>query len=132
MIVVDSSALIAIAFAEPEKAAFEGIIGGPERCLLSAVNAYETATVLRMRWGPGTVALLRKMLENNRIEIIPFDEEQVLAAAEAYGHYGKGIHSKARLNLADCAAYALAKTMDAPLLFKGDDFAHPDVKVCAS
>ena len=72
------------------------------------------------------------MLENNRIEIIPFDEEQVLAAAEAYGHYGKGIHSKARLNLADCAAYALAKTMDAPLLFKGDDFAHPDVKVCAS
>ncbi len=132
MIVVDSSALIAIAFAEPEKAAFDGIIAGPERCLLSAVNAYETATILRMRWGPGAVALLRKMLENNRIEIIPFDEEQVLAAAEAYGHYGKGIHSKARLNLADCAAYALAKTMDAPLLFKGDDFAHPDVKVCAS
>ena len=132
MIVVDSSALIAIAFAEPEKAAFDGIIASPERCLLSAVNAYETATILRMRWGPGAVALLRKMLENNRIEIIPFDEEQVLAAAEAYGHYGKGIHSKARLNLADCAAYALAKTMDAPLLFKGDDFAHPDVKVCAS
>ncbi len=132
MIVVDSSALIAIAFAEPEKAAFEGIIAGPERCLLSAVNAYETATVLRTRRGLVAVEALWEMLESKGIEIIPFDEMQVLAAAEAYGRYGKGIHSKARLNLADCAAYALAKAMNAPLLFKGDDFAHTDVKVCAS
>jgi ribonuclease VapC len=68
------------------------------------------------------------MLKDNEIEIVPFDEAQVRAAAEAFDRYGKGIHSKARLNLADCAAYALAKSIDAPLLFKGDDFAHTDVK----
>jgi ribonuclease VapC len=50
-----------------------------------------------------------------------FDETQVRAAAVAFDRYGKGIHSKARVNLADCAAHALAMTMNAPLLFKGDD-----------
>ncbi|MGH6848090.1 MAG: hypothetical protein ACREC0_11840 [Methylocella sp.] len=52
------------------------------------------------------------------------------AGAAAFDRYGKGIHSKARLNLADCAAYALAKTMDLPLLFKGDDFTATDVRAC--
>ncbi len=130
MIVLDSSALLAIAFAEPEKEAFEDIIAGARRCLLSAINAHETATVLRLRKGPLAVPAFWRTLERNGIEIVPFDEAQMRAAAEAYGRYGKGIHSKARLNLADCASYALAKTMDAPLLFKGDDFVHTDVKIC--
>ncbi|MGQ0445205.1 MAG: PIN domain-containing protein [Beijerinckiaceae bacterium] len=63
------------------------------------------------------------------IEIVPFDEAQVRAAAAAFDRYGKGIHSKARLNLADCAAYALAKTMNLPLLFKGDNFTETDVQL---
>ena len=132
MIVVDSSALIAIAFAEPEKAAFEGIIAAGSAVPIRRQCLRDGN---RLAHAPGAGAVERlcgKCSKTSGIEIIPFDEEQVLAAAEAYGHYGKGIHSKARLNLADCAAYALAKTMDAPLLFKGDDFAHPDVKVCAS
>jgi ribonuclease VapC len=62
------------------------------------------------------------------IEIVPFDEAQVRAAAVGFGLYGKGLHGKARLNLADCAAYALAKRRDAPLLLKGEDFAHTDVR----
>jgi ribonuclease VapC len=53
---------------------------------------------------------------------------QVREALSAFGLYGKGIHPRARLNLADCAAYALAKTMDWPLLFKADDFAATDIK----
>jgi ribonuclease VapC len=48
----------------------------------------------------------------------------------AYGRYGKGIHPTARLNLGDCAAYALAKSMNAPLLFKGTDFSETDVLTC--
>jgi ribonuclease VapC len=64
------------------------------------------------------------------IETIPFDEAQVRAAAVAFDLYGKGINSRARLNLADCAAYALARTMDAPLLFKGCDFTHTDLRSC--
>jgi ribonuclease VapC len=56
-----------------------------------------------------------------------FFNPQARAAADAFDRYGKGIDSKARLNLADCAAYALARTMNAPLLFKGGDFANTDV-----
>jgi ribonuclease VapC len=55
---------------------------------------------------------------------------QVRAAAAAFDRYGKGIHPNAGLNLADCAAYPLARTMNCPLLFKGDDFTEIDVKVC--
>ncbi|MGH6835068.1 MAG: type II toxin-antitoxin system VapC family toxin [Methylocella sp.] len=130
MIVVDSSALIAILFDEPERQAFQDVITGGERCFMSAVNAHETASVLRVRRGSQAVAWLWQLLAESEIEIVPFDEAQVRAAAAAFDRYGKGIHFKARLNLADCAAYALAKTMDLPLLFIGDDFAATDVRVC--
>ncbi len=56
---------------------------------------------------------------------------QVRAAAVAFDRYGKGVDPKAQLNLADCAAYALAATMRAPLLFKGEDFSETDVELCA-
>ena len=127
MIVVDSSALCAIFFNEPERAAFQLILDREDRRLLSAVNAHETATVLRGKLGRKAVADFWRWLGENGVEVAPFDEFQARAAAAAFDRYGKGINSKARLNLADCAAYALAKTTNAPLLFKGDDFAHTDV-----
>jgi ribonuclease VapC len=96
---------------------------------MSAVNAHETATILRVRHCPQAVARLWQLLTDSEIEIVPFDGVQVRAAA-AFDRYGKGIDPKARLNLADCAAYALAATMNAPLLFKGDDFAATDVRAC--
>jgi ribonuclease VapC len=130
MIVIDSSALLAVLFSEPEKGAFEGAIKGGRLCLISAVSVHETATVLRLRQGVPAVERLWEILRLSQIQVVCFDEAQARAAAEAYGRYGKGIHSKARLNLADCASYALATTMDAPLLFKGDDFVHTDVKIC--
>ena len=61
------------------------------------------------------------------IEIVPFDKAQARAAAEAFDRYGKDIDPKASLNLADCAAYALVRTLDAPLVFKGKDFAQTDI-----
>ncbi len=128
MIVVDSSALLAILFEEPEKQAFEDIIAGSEPCCISAVNVHETAIVLRCRHGITAVARFWQWLTENELEVVPFDEAQVRAAAVAFGRYGKGIHPRARLNLADCAAYALAKTLDAPLLFKGNDFSATDVR----
>ena len=130
MIVVDSSALLAILFREPEEQAFKNIVAGDDRCVLSAVNAHETVTILRVRHGPQAVARLWQLLTESEIEIVPFDEVQVHAAAVAFARYGKGIDPKARLNLADCAAYALAATMNAPLLFKGDDFAATDIRAC--
>ncbi|MCI0598037.1 MAG: type II toxin-antitoxin system VapC family toxin [Beijerinckiaceae bacterium] len=130
MIVADSSALIAVLFEEPEKKAFQDIIDGEERCLLSAVNAHETACILRSRHGVAAVTEFWQWLADNEIEIVPFDEAQVRAAAAAFDRYGKGIHAMARLNLADCAAYALATAMNAPLLFKGEDFTATDVRAC--
>jgi len=130
MIVIDSSALIAVLFAEPEKQTFLDIITGGERCVISAVNAHVTAMVLRSRNGAAAVAGLWQLLSDNDIDIVPFDESQTHAAVAAFDRYGKGIDSKAQLNLADCAAYALAKTMNSPLLFKGNDFAETDTKRC--
>jgi ribonuclease VapC len=126
MIVVDSSALCAVFFNEPEKAAYQAIIDSDDRCLLSAVNAHETACVLRGRLGQQAVVAFWQWLADNVIEVAPFDELQARTAAAAFDRYGKGMNSKARLNLADCAAYALARVMNAPLLFKGDDFSFTD------
>jgi ribonuclease VapC len=128
MIVVDSSALLAILFEEPEKQNFQNVIASDDRCVMSAVNAHETATVLRLRHGLPAVERLWQLLADSEIEIVPFDAVQVRAAAVAFNLYGKGINPKARLNLSDCAAYALAKTLNAPLLFKGDDFTQTDLQ----
>lgn len=130
MIVIDSSALIAILLAEPEKGSFESIIAESDRCVISAVNAHETAMVLRLRNGDLAVDKFWRFLTDSEIEIVPFDEMQVRAAAVAFNVYGKGINPKTRLYLSDCAAYALAKTMDAPLLFKGEDFTGTDLRSC--
>ena len=97
MIVVDSSALIAILLGEPEKQKFEDIIAGGERCVMSAVNAHETACVLRSRLGQPAVARLWQSLTDCEIEIVPFDKVQMRAAAAAFDRYGKGIDPKARL-----------------------------------
>ncbi|MDP3555167.1 type II toxin-antitoxin system VapC family toxin [Methylocystis sp.] len=129
MIVVDSSALIAIVLNEPEREAFEAIVI-VERGVMSAVNVHESACVLRARLGEDGVALMWRLMAEFEIEIAPFDAAQARAAIAAYGRFGKGVDPKARLNLADCAAYALAKTLDYPLLFKGADFSATYVRAC--
>lgn len=131
MIVVDSSALIAILENEPDAAIYATALREADRLLLSAVNLHETAIVLRARRGAAAVLRLWRFLQiENDFEIIPFDEAQARAAIDAFERYGKGIHAEARLNLADCAAYALARTMNAPILFKGGDFSTTDLKSC--
>ncbi|PZR80502.1 MAG: hypothetical protein DLM68_19565 [Hyphomicrobiales bacterium] len=77
MIAVDSSALIAIHFDEPEKQAIQDVIAGGERCFMSAVNAHERTSVLRMRRGSQAVAWLWQLLAEYEIEIVPFDEAQL-------------------------------------------------------
>ncbi len=131
MIVVDTSALVAIFELEPEAAGFAQAIRRAERLFISAMNVHETGIVLRARHGAAAVdRMWRFLLEDNDFEIVPFDEAQARAALSAFDRYGKGVHAKARLNLADCAAYALAKTRDVPSLFKGEDFSATDVRVC--
>ncbi len=62
------------------------------------------------------------------IDVVAFTADHARLAREAYARFGKGSRSRARLNLGDCFSYALAKVKDEPLLFKGDDFTHTDVR----
>jgi ribonuclease VapC len=94
---------------------------------MSALNVHETAIVLRSRRGEEAAAQLWLYLDQAEIEVAPFDREQARVASQAFSRYGKGINSAAKLNLADCAAYALASSLAAPLLFKGSDFSHTDI-----
>lgn len=128
MIVIDSSAVVAIFENEPEEAVFSEVIATASRLVMSAVNVHETATVLRARRGRENEEDFWRFLKVSNIEIVAFDEKQARLAGEAFDRYGKGIHSKARLNLCVCAAYALAKCLSVPLLFKGNDFIHTDVE----
>jgi len=126
LIVVDSSALVAIALWEPEREAFAGAIFRAEKTWLSPTNYLETGMVLNQREFIADRASLDAWLSELTVEV---REDLALhsAAMEAFLLYGKGRHP-ARLNMADCFAYALAAQLDTPLLYKGDDFARTDVR----
>lgn len=128
MMVVDSSAILAILQDEDDAQTFTAAMAAADQLALSAVNAHETTMILRARGGPDSAEDFWHFLAINGIAVASFDEHQARVASEAFGRFGKGIHSRARLNLADCAAYALARSLSAPLLFKGDDFTHTDVE----
>ena len=129
MIVLDSSAIVAILSSEPGNESLLAIVANTDHCALSALTFFETALVLFARKREAGLQDLAKFLEFAEAEIIPFDQIAAQAALEAFKIFGKGIHSKARLNLCDCAAYALSKSLNAPLLFKGHDFAETDVEI---
>ena len=126
MIVVDTSAIIAMLLGEAEAAQYANLLADAADVRMSAVTDYETRVVLRPR-GPAMIVRYDALLAEIGISIVPFDQEQSRLAFEGYRHWGKGVHPAA-LNLGDCAAYALAKSLDAPLLFKGADFARTDVR----
>lgn len=128
MIAVDSSALIAILEAEPGAAVYAKAIEDAEGLFVSAVTMLETGMVIRARRGEAGLVRLRRFLEDNDFQIVPFDQTQAWEALAAFERFGKGMQSQARLNLCDCAAYSLAKTMAVPLLFKGNDFGQTDVR----
>ena len=128
MIVVDTSAIIAILQDEPEKDAFKAAIENDDHAIISAVTALEAGVVMRARHGEDGLRGLLAFFEAADIEVAVFDESQAQAAVEAYGRYGKGLNPNARLNLGDCAAYALASSFNVALLFKGGDFRATDIQ----
>ncbi|PZR35150.1 type II toxin-antitoxin system VapC family toxin [Caulobacter segnis] len=125
-LVVDTSALVAIITGEPERAAFLGVLAQGDEMLLSEINYAEAGIVLVARGYLADQQAFDTWLEGARIQVA---REPALhePALKAYLAYGKGRHP-AGLNLADSFAYALAKTLDAPLLYKGDDFALTDIR----
>jgi len=124
--IVDTSALIAILFGEPEAAEFAQRIFDADQCLLSGGNFLELFVVLERQASAASAAQAETFLTRAKIAIEPVTVEQIFIARQAFRDFGKGRH-KAGLNFGDCFAYALAKQTGEPLLFKGDDFAHTDI-----
>jgi ribonuclease VapC len=130
LIVIDSSALIAIINREPERPQFLRLIAAADRRLISAATILEAKMVVLGRFGPDAIADFVTLMEEMAPDIVPLDATLADAAFAAFERFGKGRHSKAALNFCDCIAYALAKTLGSPLLFKGADFSETDVQVC--
>lgn len=124
--VIDSSALLAIAFGEPERHEFNRRIADDARRMISAVTRAEIMIVLLQRHGETAILEMERLLLRAEIETVGVDHAQAFAAVDAFRRFGKGRHP-AGLNFGDCFAYALAAVTGEPLLYKGDDFAKTDI-----
>lgn len=132
MIVVDTSALVAIAFAEPEREAFVRTILRSDKALVSTVSVVEARLVVHGRRGHRGVVILDDLVRLPVFEIVALGVAEMNAAYAAFVTYGRGSGHPAGLNLGDLFSYALAKVRDLPLLFKGDDFPHTDIAPVSS
>jgi ribonuclease VapC len=127
MIVVDTSALVAIALAEPERDAFVRAIRQSDRALVSTVSVVEARMVVHARRGQGAVALLDDVLRLPKFDVVPPGAAEADAAYAAFVVFGRGSGHPAKLNFGDVFSYALAKVRGVPLLFKGNDFSETDI-----
>lgn len=125
MIVVDSSALIAILQGEPEARSLLDRMVSAERLAIGAPTKFEALMVATRK--PNGPADIEDLLNHTGCETSDWTEALVSEAHRAFVLFGKGRHP-AKLNFGDCMAYALAKSLDAPLLYKGEDFAKTDIK----
>jgi len=124
--VVDTSALLAILFDEPERRAFNEALEAAESLVMSTATFVEVSMVVESRFGAEGLRDLDLLIERAGIKLLPVDSEQAHTARRAFSRFGKGRH-RAGLNYGDCFVYALATVLGEPLLFKGDDFPLTDV-----
>ena len=127
MIVVDSSAIVSVAFNEPERQAFVEAIQQADKALISTVSALEARMVVHGRRGQRAVVLVDDLLRLPTFELVPPGVTEMDAAYAAFVAFGKGSGHPANLNFGDVFSYALAKVRGLPLLYKGNDFEHTDV-----
>lgn len=123
--IVDTSAIVAMIRKEAEAHIFTRAVVAAGGARVSAGSWVELGAVLS-KDVPDIFDLLDQLMSTLSITIAPVDEAQARAGQAAYRSFGKG-HHPAALNFGDCFSYALAKVENAPLLFKGDDFARTDV-----
>lgn len=128
MMVIDSSALIAIMGDEPERRAFNERIEAASSPTISAASLLETRIVLFARSGENAVLALDAFILKSGITIAAVSPQIADIAFDAYRRFGKGTGHGAALNYGDCFSYALAKFLDAPLMFKGSDFTQTDIR----
>lgn len=125
--IVDASAVLAIALLEPEARRLSDALSTAATRRISAVNWLECLMVIQGRAGVEGVQHLPREIAELGIQILAFDAEQARVAQLAFQRFGKGKHP-AKLNLGDCCAYAAAMVAGEPLLYKGNDFDLTDVE----
>ena len=125
--ILDTSAVVAILFQEPEAENFARLILAADICRLSVANHLELAIVLERQARPDAARQAEAFLRAAAIVVEPVTLQQGALARQAYYDFGRSRH-RARLNFGDCFAYALATEKREPLLFKGEDFSHTDVR----
>lgn len=125
--IVDTSAIIAILRDEPEAESFARTIERARFRRVSAANYVEAAAVIDAGRNPIASRKFDDFVREGSFTLEAVTAEQAQIAREAYRDFGKASGHPAKLNFGDCFAYALAKVMGEPLLFKGQDFSHTDV-----
>ncbi len=126
--VVDTSAIYAMIAGEPERDRFSEAVEAADRKWVSTMTLVECASVLLGKEFEGEPTdILDEFIRLYDLTVVPFDQAQQRLATEGLVRFGKGRH-RAKLNIGDSVAYGLARSLDQPLLFKGDDFGLTDVK----
>ena len=127
MSVIDTSALMAILFQELDADRHATAIAADAAPKISAATMVEAGAVALRRGGPALLHALESMVAAAGISVVDSSATQSALAIDAYRRYGLGVGAPACLNFGDCFAYALAKDVDEPLLYQGNDFAKTDV-----
>jgi len=125
--VIDTSAIVAILFDEPDQRRYGEAIEAATVRLVSAVTRVELAFVIEGRKRGAGRERLERFFQLTGAEIAAVTPQQAEIAVDAFRRFGRGRH-QARLNIGDCFSYALAVASDQVLLFKGDDFGHTDIR----
>jgi ribonuclease VapC len=128
MIVVDTSALVAILDEEEDASRYAEAISEADAPLLSAAAMVETGIVMLKRHGPKGMRKVGALIQEAGFQVESVSVQHAQMALEGYANYGKGQKKGAGLNYGDCFSYALAKATGLRLLFKGDDFSRTDIE----
>ncbi|MGB6690588.1 MAG: type II toxin-antitoxin system VapC family toxin [Terracidiphilus sp.] len=126
--IVDSSAIVAILKREAGWNDLARTLDSANNTSISA-SSYVEMSIVVDRWrNPNLSREFDELLERFNISVEPFTLEQARIARQAYRDYGRGSGHPANLNFGDCFSYALARAKREPILYKGDDFVHTDLR----
>ena len=128
-IVADTSAFVAILRKEPDAGTYRRVLLDAEMVMISTATAVELHIVVTARLGADGILRLNHLFGQPLFKMVPVDRNQMVLAKQAYERFGRGRHP-AKLNYGDLFSYALAKSQNLPLLFKGDDFSRTDLASC--
>jgi len=129
--ILDSSAIVAILKREPDWRKYAEELDAADTISISAGTYLETSVVIGRLNDPVMNRQIDELIVEFDISIEPFTAEQAQIARQAYKDYGNGSGHPANLNFGDCFSYALARVKREPLLFRGDDFIHTDIRPAA-